>query len=54
MDQIKVLQEREVHSSKARDGPKHGGESAKSPGERGKGKRLHGTITINKRIKVII
>jgi len=32
---VKVLQEKEkVHSSKAKDGPKHSGETAKSPRER--------------------
>ena len=37
MNQVKVLWERrKVYSSKARDGPSHGGETAKGPGERGK------------------
>ena len=41
-----------VHSSKVRDDPRHGGESAKGSRERGKIK--HDMVTIKERIKVVI
>jgi len=37
MNRVKLLQEGEmVHSGETQDGPSHGGESGKNPGERGK------------------
>jgi len=37
VNRVKMLQEGEmVRSSKAKDGPRYGGKSAKGPGERGK------------------
>jgi len=43
-----------MHSSKARDSPSHDGKSAKGPEKRGKSKKLHGTVTIKERIKIVI
>jgi len=49
-DCAKVLQEREkTHSGKTRDEPRHGGESARGPKERGKNKSF--TVQLQSRKK---
>jgi len=55
VNRIKVLQEREkVHSGKAQDDPRHGSNLAKGLREREQELKASGTVTIKKKIKVVI